>query len=63
MHVDSTEVFVQQVCFVNPLASFCLLQGVILEHREIEFGDKVNVLEVLNAVGRIQRELVSLEER
>jgi hypothetical protein len=39
------------------------LQGVILEHREIEFGDKVNVLEVLNAVGRIQRELVSLEER
>uniref|UniRef100_A0A8C4ZC91 Peroxiredoxin-like 2A n=1 Tax=Gadus morhua TaxID=8049 RepID=A0A8C4ZC91_GADMO len=38
-------------------------QGVILEHREIEFGDKVNVLEVLNAVGRIQRELVSLEER
>ncbi|CAL8303103.1 unnamed protein product [Lota lota] len=37
-------------------------QGIILEHREIEFGDKVNILEVLKAVKWIQRELVSLEE-
>ena len=51
------------VCFIIPVASFSFLQGVILEHREIEFGDKVNILEVLNAARKIQRELVSLKER
>ncbi|KAK0151685.1 Redox-regulatory protein FAM213A [Merluccius polli] len=38
-------------------------QGIMLEHREIEFGDKVNILDVLKAARRIPKELVSLEKR
>ncbi|KAG7275866.1 hypothetical protein CRUP_033279 [Coryphaenoides rupestris] len=33
-------------------------QGILLEHREIEFGDKVNILDVLKAARRIPQELV-----
>ncbi|KAG7492567.1 hypothetical protein MATL_G00015750 [Megalops atlanticus] len=33
-------------------------QGVMLEHREMEFGDKVNILDVLRAARRIPVELV-----
>uniref|UniRef100_A0A4W5Q851 Peroxiredoxin-like 2A n=1 Tax=Hucho hucho TaxID=62062 RepID=A0A4W5Q851_9TELE len=37
-------------------------QGVLLEHREMEFGDKVNILDVLKAARKVQTELVSLEK-
>ncbi|KAM6951433.1 LOW QUALITY PROTEIN: peroxiredoxin-like 2A [Aplochiton taeniatus] len=37
-------------------------QGVLLEHREMEFGDKVNILDVLKAARRIPRELLELEQ-
>lgn len=37
-------------------------QGVLLEHREMEFGDKVNTLEVLKAARKIPTELVTLEK-
>ncbi|KAG7507400.1 redox-regulatory protein FAM213A-like [Solea senegalensis] len=37
-------------------------QGILLEHREIEFGDKVNIEEVLRAARRIPQELLSLEK-
>uniref|UniRef100_A0A0E9XJ19 Peroxiredoxin-like 2A n=1 Tax=Anguilla anguilla TaxID=7936 RepID=A0A0E9XJ19_ANGAN len=33
-------------------------QGIVMEHREMEFGDKVNILEVLRAVRRLPVELV-----
>uniref|UniRef100_A0A3Q2YWC8 Peroxiredoxin-like 2A n=1 Tax=Hippocampus comes TaxID=109280 RepID=A0A3Q2YWC8_HIPCM len=36
-------------------------QGILLEHREIEFGDKVNIEDVIQAVGRIPQELVPME--
>ncbi|KAM3592122.1 uncharacterized protein V6R79_013079 [Siganus canaliculatus] len=39
------------------------LQGILLEHREIEFGDKVNIVEVLQAARRIQRELLPIERK
>ncbi|KAF6730020.1 Redox-regulatory protein FAM213A [Oryzias melastigma] len=32
-------------------------QGILLEHREMEFGDKVNISEVLHAARRVAREL------
>lgn len=32
-------------------------QGILLEHREIEFGDKVNIKDVIEAVRRMPREL------
>lgn len=35
-------------------------QGIMLEHRETEFGDKVNLLDVLKTVKRIPQELLSL---
>uniref|UniRef100_A0A3Q1AHY2 Peroxiredoxin-like 2A n=1 Tax=Amphiprion ocellaris TaxID=80972 RepID=A0A3Q1AHY2_AMPOC len=38
-------------------------QGILLEHREIEFGDKVNVEEVIQAVRRISQELQPLENK
>lgn len=38
-------------------------QGILLEHREIEFGDKVNIEDVLQAVRKIPRELQSLEKK
>lgn len=38
-------------------------QGILLEHREIEFGDKVNILEVIRAVRRISQELQLLEKK
>lgn len=38
-------------------------QGILLEHREIEFGDKVNVDHVLQAVRKIPQELQSLEKK
>lgn len=36
-------------------------QGILLEHREIEFGDKVNIEDVIQAVRRIPQELVPME--
>ncbi|KAK2820654.1 hypothetical protein Q5P01_023613 [Channa striata] len=36
-------------------------QGILLEHREIEFGDKVNIQDVIRAVRRISQEPLSLE--
>ncbi|KAJ8284666.1 hypothetical protein COCON_G00035160 [Conger conger] len=33
-------------------------QGIVLEHREMEFGDKVNILEVLRAVRSLPVEMV-----
>uniref|UniRef100_I3JM57 Peroxiredoxin-like 2A n=1 Tax=Oreochromis niloticus TaxID=8128 RepID=I3JM57_ORENI len=38
-------------------------QGILLEHREIEFGDKVNIEDVLQAVRKIPQELQSLEKK
>ncbi|KAF7657424.1 hypothetical protein LDENG_00026820 [Lucifuga dentata] len=38
-------------------------QGILLEHRELEFGDKVNLENVIHAVRRIPRELLSLEKK
>lgn len=38
-------------------------QGILLEHREIEFGDKVNIEDVIQAVRRIPRELKALEKK
>lgn len=40
-----------------------VLQGILLEHREIEFGDKVNIEDILQAVRKIPRELQSLEKK
>ena len=37
-------------------------QGILLEHREIEFEDEVNIQDVFRAVGRMQHELVQLLE-
>lgn len=36
-------------------------QGILLEHREIEFGDKVNKEDVIQAVRGISHELLPLE--
>ncbi|KAK2884531.1 hypothetical protein Q8A73_021005 [Channa argus] len=36
-------------------------QGILLEHREVEFGDKVNIQDVIYAVRRISREPLSLK--
>lgn len=38
-------------------------QGILLEHREIEFGDKVNSEDVIRAVRRISQELLPLERK
>uniref|UniRef100_A0A3P8V9B0 Peroxiredoxin-like 2A n=1 Tax=Cynoglossus semilaevis TaxID=244447 RepID=A0A3P8V9B0_CYNSE len=38
-------------------------QGILLEHREIEFGDKVNINDVFQAVRRIPVELVPIETK
>lgn len=38
-------------------------QGILLEHREMEFGDKVNILEVLRAARRMPTELLALEKQ
>lgn len=35
-------------------------QGLLLEHREIEFGDKVNIKDVIEAVRRMPLELQSM---
>lgn len=40
---------------------FVLLQGILLEHREIEFGSKVNIEDVITAARRISLEPLSLE--
>lgn len=36
-------------------------QGILLEHRETEFGDKVNAEDVMDAARRISQELVSFQ--
>ncbi|KAK5851153.1 hypothetical protein PBY51_001969 [Eleginops maclovinus] len=38
-------------------------QGILLEHREIEFGDKVNAEDVIRAARRIAQELMPLESK
>uniref|UniRef100_A0A3Q1CXV1 Peroxiredoxin-like 2 activated in M-CSF stimulated monocytes n=1 Tax=Amphiprion ocellaris TaxID=80972 RepID=A0A3Q1CXV1_AMPOC len=38
-------------------------QGILLEHREIEFGDKVNTQEVIRVVRRKSQELHPLEKK
>ncbi|KAG8008761.1 hypothetical protein GBF38_010378 [Nibea albiflora] len=38
-------------------------QGILLEHREIEFGDKVNILDVIRAARRVSQELLPLERK
>lgn len=38
-------------------------QGILLEHREIEFGDKVNIEDVIRAARRIPQELLPLEKK
>uniref|UniRef100_A0A3B4X7I5 Peroxiredoxin-like 2A n=1 Tax=Seriola lalandi dorsalis TaxID=1841481 RepID=A0A3B4X7I5_SERLL len=38
-------------------------QGILLEHREIEFGDKVNIVDVIQAVRRMPQELLALEKK
>ena len=40
-----------------------LPQGILLEHREIEFGDKVNAEDVIRAVRRIAQELQPFESK
>lgn len=36
-------------------------QGILLEHREMEFGDKVKISDVIQAVKQIKTERVSLK--
>lgn len=38
-------------------------QGILLEHREIEFGDKVNIKDVFEAARRIPRELLPIANK
>ncbi|KAK9530082.1 hypothetical protein VZT92_011613 [Zoarces viviparus] len=38
-------------------------QGILLEHREIEFGDKVNTEDVIRAARRISQEFLPLERK
>lgn len=38
------------------LLAFIRAQGILLEHRELEFGDKVNADDVLRAARRIPQE-------
>lgn len=38
------------------LLAFNRVQGILLEHRELEFGDKVNADDVLRAARRIPQE-------
>lgn len=38
------------------LLAFLRAQGILLEHRELEFGDKVNAHDVLQAARRIPQE-------
>uniref|UniRef100_A0A3B5BB12 Peroxiredoxin-like 2A n=1 Tax=Stegastes partitus TaxID=144197 RepID=A0A3B5BB12_9TELE len=38
-------------------------QGILLEHKEMEFGDTVNTEEVIRAVRRISQELQPLEKK
>uniref|UniRef100_A0A8D3A3J6 Peroxiredoxin-like 2A n=1 Tax=Scophthalmus maximus TaxID=52904 RepID=A0A8D3A3J6_SCOMX len=38
-------------------------QGILLEHREIEFGDKVNIIDVIKAARRIPQELLPIERK
>uniref|UniRef100_A0AAV2LC87 Peroxiredoxin-like 2A n=1 Tax=Knipowitschia caucasica TaxID=637954 RepID=A0AAV2LC87_KNICA len=38
-------------------------QGILLEHREIEFGDKVNIKDVIEAVRRMPRELQPIQNK
>jgi len=38
-------------------------QGILMEHREVEFGDKVNIANVIQAARRIPRELLPLENK
>lgn len=47
---------------VADLAFFCLFQGVLLEHREKEFGDKVSLAAVLEAVKRVKSQPSELEK-
>lgn len=42
----------------NSVLALC--QGILLEHREKEFGDKVNIEDVLQAAKRIAQELLPL---
>lgn len=47
----------------KPLIVFILPQGILLEHREIEFGDKVNAEDVLRAARRVGQELLPLGKK
>ncbi|KAM7381328.1 hypothetical protein PAMA_012266 [Pampus argenteus] len=38
-------------------------QGILLEHREVEFGDKVNIVNVIQAARRMQQELLPVENK
>lgn len=38
-------------------------QGILLEHREIEFGDKVNTEDVIRAARRISQELLPIDKK
>ncbi|KAK7919339.1 hypothetical protein WMY93_010623 [Mugilogobius chulae] len=38
-------------------------QGILLEHREIEFGDKVNIKDVIETVRRMPRELQQIASK
>uniref|UniRef100_A0A4W6C4R4 Peroxiredoxin-like 2A n=1 Tax=Lates calcarifer TaxID=8187 RepID=A0A4W6C4R4_LATCA len=38
-------------------------QGILMEHREIEFGDKVNIEDVIQAARRIAQELLPIEKK
>ena len=38
------------------------LQGILLEHREIEFGDKANIEDVIQAARRIPQDLLQLKK-
>ena len=43
-----------------PLVSF---QGILLEHREKEFGDKVNLVSVLEAARKIKPQTSASEKK
>lgn len=53
------------VYIVEPigLTVVVLPQGILLEHREMEFGDKVNIEDVIRAARRISQEPAPLQRR
>lgn len=57
LHTNLLDFHSSSSCFFFTLCHF--FQGILLEHREKEFGDKVNMLAVLRAARQIQDNMSS----